>query len=302
MARHRKVQSITGAGKSVVPAGRDGHERAGLLAAILNGGIAAIGAIAAALIMNPADPAPPQPSELTGPVTVAPSIEAAAPGAGVPSVRAPQPSIHIESTTISPIGGPRSIAVKGSLDRLDLPGELYAVAAANEDPTRSGHDSGRPNTIPNDSRIQNIYISLPIAIRPDGKWETSIEIDPTETRKLTVRVFFLPPCDIRPMDNPLCGTHGPLDPEVHPKPPASIPTQTRPSAPIKPEKPRLDPPGASGPVVPPGITGLGGVPEIAEPVVPRHSEKLDVEQWHERNGPKFPRATSGPTIITVPHP
>lgn len=97
MSRHRKGQSVTGAGKSVVPAGRDGHERAGRRTATLGSIIMAIGAIigpiAAAWIMSPADPAPAPPSQHPRPAITAPITEAA-PDADGPTVHSGQASIN----------------------------------------------------------------------------------------------------------------------------------------------------------------------------------------------------------------
>lgn len=172
------------------------------------------------------------------------------------------------------IGESLFVVAKGILDRLGHPGELYVTATA---PTK---------TTPNETRTQRLHTSAPIAVHADGSWETRLEIDPSELRELTVRAVLMPPCDIKSLDNPLCGAPSQLDSGSHPEDPEDIPTHSGPSTPGNPDNPRLGPSRVPVPVVPPGITGPGGIPQVAEPVVPRHAEKLDAEQWLERDGSK----------------
>lgn len=268
-----------------MPASRDGHRRAGrrtmilgFVVTILCTAITTTGQIISALITSPADSAPAPPSAQVG-------ASVAAPASPVPtSPAAPAPALPAQSALIRIFSsswiGKQPIVVKGFLDRRGQSGELCAIAAPI-------------NRDPNNSRTQRWYVSGPVAQDSHGFWETRIDIDPTETSDLIVGAVLMSSCDIG-LINQLLGSY--------PDDSAGIPAPPRPSTPGNPDDPHLGRFRVPRPVVPPGITEPDGIPEITERVVPRHSEKLDVEQWLDRNGPKLPWATSDPITIAVPHP
>lgn len=281
MARRREAPSRPRTDKSATPAGRDQEEHGGRRILLWAAGITATGTLLAAVFGALIGLAK-SPSAVTAPAIGAPTTTA--PGTNLP----PEPKLIPMATVSWSWIDESRIVVQGSLDKLGQPGEIYVMGY------------GPTSTTPNGALTQRRYFWGPVPVRPDGSWAAQLGIDPTATKELTISAFLLPPCDLQSISSPLCDALSRANPNSHPESPAPIPIQPVPSTPGNSDKPRLGPSRAPGPVVPPRIHEPGGIPGIGEGVVPRLSERSDVEQWLDRNTPNLAPPAPDPRTIQIP--
>jgi hypothetical protein len=191
-----------------------------------------------------------------------------------------QPSIQMKSVVFRQAGDGRFILVKGYISALGTSGELYVIAApTNGEPARPAASAGGSNPAAAQPGVQRWYVSGPILINPDGSWEARIDIDPGESRDLSVEAVLMSLCEYLPKGAPRCQEQaraGPGDPLVTPPPQTSSPNLNQTPDTSGPNE-HGDEQGAHAPAA--------GHPEAA------------IKHSLERNGPQSAKAVSKPTTV-----
>jgi hypothetical protein len=115
------------------------------------------------------------------------------------AIQAPGPRVHLRGTSFGQTSNSRFIVAKGYVDGLLSDRDLFVIATpANGEPAQSTQSSsaGVNNQASTPPPVHRWYVSDPVAIQRDGSWEARIEIDPTETRVLTVQAVLASICDV----------------------------------------------------------------------------------------------------------
>jgi hypothetical protein len=141
-------------------------------------------------------------------------------------------SVQVTDFSVGQTATSRFVNVKGYVLALLGDNEIHAIAApANGEPVERSGAGGAAvaHDAPTVHEVQRWYVSPPITLNPDGTWETRIDIDPMESRELTVEAIVVPYCYLHHSESK-CKHQPPAEPAHQLSPPAARPRPQAPTA------------------------------------------------------------------------